>query len=74
MRPRPATEVITHGFPVGELDAADSPTAASFTVGRVARHGESRPRRSTDITTGSAAIHAAAVTAAARPISQVSVR
>ena len=60
--------MITHGFPVGELDAASSPTGLRVitvaTIGQL-RAGESPPRSLPDITTGNAAIHAAAVTAAA---------
>ena len=60
--------MITHGFPVGELDAASSPTGSLvitvIDVGQL-RAGESRPAQLPDIATGSAAIHAAAVTAAA---------
>ena len=34
MRPRPAATVITHGFPVGELDAASSPTGKPWVITR----------------------------------------
>ena len=32
VRPRPAATVITHGFPVGELDAASSPTGKPWVI------------------------------------------
>ena len=70
MRPRPAkSRVITHGFPVGELDAASSPTGKPWVitrgdVGQCARASLARAQLP-DIDAGSAAIHAAAVTAAA---------
>ena len=62
-------EVITHGFPVGELDAASSPTGKPRVItvamsGSCARASLARAQLP-DIATGNAAIHAAAVTAAA---------
>ena len=70
-------EVITHGFPVGELAASSSPTGKPWVITRGNRR--TRPHcglvRRTQagsyrfetcrMRTGSAAIHAAAVTAAA---------
>ena len=67
MRPRPATTVITHGFPVGELDAGEFADREAGVIPercRQLRAGESRPR-ATAIIDDRAAIHAAAVTAAA---------
>ena len=68
---RPLWRVITHGFPVGEPDAASSPTGKPWVitrsgdVGRAARGRVSPARNCLMIDGGSAVIHAAAVTAAA---------
>ena len=70
------TGVITHGFPVGELAASSSPTGKPWVITcRTPDEAALRPRRRTRtgsyrfetcrMRTGSAAIHAAAVTAAA---------